>query len=562
MNKNNKNYLLAIPLCLSLGCSETTENQPLPNDIQEPAGIYYSSPPDVIRVDVKTVTPNGPCVPGDYTGCTLEDVNNDTDTTDDFEPELIIQFTADDFPDDSKPSNASFRLRGQSARHEGIKSYRIKLDSKDALWRGERRLQLNKHASDFTRVRNKLSFDMMAAIPNLPSLRTQFVNLFIDNTDYGFYTHVEYVGKEYLTRRNWDEDSGIYKAEYFDFTLHDALLLNELGAPLNEAAFETVLETKRGDDHRALLKMLNAVNNANNNFETDVLNKHFNLNNFLAWEAAIILMGNTDVTKSNYYLYNPKGTEAFYFLPWDFSSTWGYDWTPSTIAGGFAPGQAHQGPHNLWASTFGRRFLSQPNGLDLLNEAVLEIKEKYLTPEKIAALTSSYYNLVFPFVTSEPDIGYLATNQKTFDSMFVEYDTVYEGMIESVQKNYDRFLKVQHSPMPFNVEQPYLSEDNIILNWEAAVDLQGDAVSYDVDIATMPGFAEDSIKFSIRNLTNSSYSTPWMLARGDYYLKITARDSAYPTENWQVAANEYYTEGPSKTHYGVVAFSVDINGAQ
>ncbi len=96
---------------------------------------------------------------------------------------------------------------------------------------------------------------MMTTIPNLPSLRTQFVNLFIDNTDYGFYTHIEYTGKEYLTRRNWNEDSGIYKVSGFDFTLRDELLLNELGAPLDEAVFETVLEIKRGDDHRALLTM-------------------------------------------------------------------------------------------------------------------------------------------------------------------------------------------------------------------------------------------------------------------------------------------------------------------
>ncbi len=194
-------------------------------------------------------------------------------------------------------------------------------------------------------------------------------------------------------------------------------------------------------------------------------------------------MGNTDVTTSNYYLYNPKGTDKFYFLLWDFNSTWGYDWTPSTIAGGYTPGQAYQGPHNLWANAFGRRFLSQPGGLELLNKAVLEIKENYLTPEKIAAFTTSYYNLAFPFISSEPDIGYLATNQLTSETMFAEYNAVYQGMINSVQMNYDCFLKVQHSPMPFYVEQPYISGSNIVLNWEASVDLQSDAVSYDIEIA-------------------------------------------------------------------------------
>ncbi len=51
-----------------------------------------------------------------------------------------------------------------------------------------------------------------------------------------------------------------------------------------------------------------------------------------------------------------------------------------------------------------------------------------------------------------------------------------------------------------------------------------------------------------------------MLTRGNYYLRITARDSANPTENSQVASNVYYSNQPDATYYGVVAFSVDIDG--
>lgn len=560
MNLNKKTRLLTAPICLFFASAQASVFVPLPDDIQEPAGIYYPSPPDVLRVNVRTVPGSGPCVPGDYSGCTLDDVNNDIDATDNFKPEIKIHFTADDFPNDGKPSNATLRLRGGSSRLDEMKSYRIKLDSKKDLWRGERRLQLNKHSSDLTRVRNKLSFDLMMTIPHLPSVRTQFVNLFIDGTDYGLYTHVEHVGKEYLIRRNWDKDSGVYKAENFDFTMREELLLDAQGKPQNEDAFETVLEIKRGDDHRKLLEMIQAVNDKSNDFETDVLNKYFNLNNFLTWEAVIILMGNTDVTTYNYYLFSPKGTDTFYFLPWDFDSTWGYDWQPSIVEGNYTPAKRYQGPHNLWATAFGRRFLSQPGALDLLNQAVKEIKENYLTPQIIEDYTRSYYGLVFPFISRYPDIEHLSTNQPTEAKILAEYNMVYGELVDAVQRNYDRFLKAQHSPMPFHINPPSLDGKHITFTWEAAVDLQGNQVTYDLEIADKPQFAPGDIKFSMKNLTDTTYSMQWMLPKGDYYYRIIARDMSNPEENWQLAFEEHYVETEDFTAYGVVPFSINIDG--
>ncbi|RUM94564.1 MAG: hypothetical protein DSZ28_02545, partial [Thiothrix sp.] len=445
----SKNFLLVGSSFFLFATTQATAFQPLPDDIQEPDGIYDPNPANVLRVDVRSLLESGPCIAGDYRGCTLDDILNDSNPEDDFKPEIKIHFTADDFPDDGLPSNATLRARAVSYDQGRTKSFRIKLDSKNDLWREQRYLQLNKHAADILRVRNKLSFDLMTSIPHLPSLRTQFINLAIDGQDQGLFTHIERVDKRYLQRRNWNKDSALYKAENFDFRMHDRLSLDPQGQPLNKKGFKEILEIKRGKDHRALLNMITAVNDPNNNFQSDVLNKHFNLNNFLTWEAVIILMGNTDVTTYNYYLYNPKGTQKFYFLPWDFDSTWGYDWDPETIAGNFVPGKSYQGPHNLWATAFGRRFLSQPGAIDQLNQAVKEIKDNYLTTEKIKHYADSYHGLVFPLISREPDIGQLPTTQSSEAGIFAEYNQIYEGLASAVQRNYNRFLKEQHSPMPF-----------------------------------------------------------------------------------------------------------------
>jgi hypothetical protein len=146
----------------------------LPNDLVIP-NIYNTKAADIINVQLKLVISDGNCEISsdgveDYTGCTLEDVNR----KDKFKPEVKVHFQASDFPDDNSVSNATLRQRGGSTRFAPQKSYRIKLDSKKKLWRGERKLQVNKNPWDLVRIRNKLSFDIMKNIPYLPSLDSQF----------------------------------------------------------------------------------------------------------------------------------------------------------------------------------------------------------------------------------------------------------------------------------------------------------------------------------------------------------------------------------------------------
>ena len=95
------------------------------------------------------------------------------------------------------------------------------------------------------RLDNKLATDVMSVIPSLPSLRTQFVNLWIDDgagpVDYGLFTHVERVNDNYLEKRGWDDKGKIYKAEDFRFNAEDLsdILVDEDGEPLDEDRFET-----------------------------------------------------------------------------------------------------------------------------------------------------------------------------------------------------------------------------------------------------------------------------------------------------------------------------------
>ncbi len=517
---------------------------PLDSDIQEPEGIYYPEPPDLLEVHVQTVIRSGPCEVGDYSGCTLDDVNNDTDPYDDFKPEIKVHFTADDFPDDDQVSNATLRQRGKTSREAEQKSYRLKLDSKKALWRGERRLQLNKHPYDLTRVRNKLSFDLIRNIPHLPSLRTQFVHLFIDDQDYGLFTHVEHVGKEYLARRDWDTDSPVYKAEDFDFYLYDNFALDSDGKPVDKDAFEALLEIKRGKDHRKFMEMMTALNDEDNDFMSDVFNRYFNRNNYLTWLAVNILMGNYDTSVSNFYLFNPRGSDFFYLLPWDYDDDWGTYRQPADIAYGTELARYQMGIANYWGSLLHQRFLSEPGALRLIKRAVREVKRKFLKKRQIQAHLDEYHDLVYPLISQEPDIYNLpVVHWDSDDAILEEYDMVYDDLANWVRRNYNNFLKTLDDPMPIWMEDPVFENGRVHFRWDESEDLQGDALYYDLEIATGPSFASGSIIYRATHLEMTSHQLAWTFPAGTYYFRVLVRQADDPQRHWQEPLNDIEVDG-------------------
>ena len=522
---------------------------PLATDITEPAGIYSPMPANSLRLDVKTVLGTGPCEIDNYIGCTLDDVYADTDSRDDFKPEVKVHIIMDTFPDDGKVSNATFRQRGNSSRFANQKSYRIKLDSKDELWRGERKLQLNKHPWDLSRVANKLSFDLMQDIPHLPSLRTDFINMFVDNENYGLFTHIENVGKEYLKRRGWDKDSGVYKADHFDFFKSDAYILTAEGKPFDPQWFESKLEIERGKDHRKLVEMIDVVNNLSNNFSTDVMEKYFNKNNYLSWISVNFLFGNIDavgINADNFYLLNRKGEDTFYYLPWDYDEAW-LESTWDT-ANNIHQSRAWNGVSAYWSSLLHQRYLKQPGAIAELREAVEHVKNTYLTPEKIASKLNSYVPIVEPFVSTSPDLQNLPVTGSV--PTMNEYLDNYNNMYAAVQNNYQTFIDSIQYPMGFWIKTANLTTDKLTLEWSSSYDLQGDNISYDVQISTKPEFTPSTIVATITGLNTTNYVHNWNLPVDFYYVSILARDSANPVDHWQVAFNEYNQHG--REYHGVV----------
>lgn len=143
---------------------------------------------------------------GDERPCTLSDIDGDIDATDDYKPKLKVEIVTKDYPLTFNNTNAEMKQKGKLTRRSKQKSYRITLDKgeefdESTFQYGERTWQLNKHPNDYSRIRNKLSFDLFQTIPNITSLKTRFVNLKINNNEYGLFT--SYV--DGILKLGWEE---------------------------------------------------------------------------------------------------------------------------------------------------------------------------------------------------------------------------------------------------------------------------------------------------------------------------------------------------------------------
>lgn len=180
-------------------------------------------PSDVITLNVTIPTPNDySCKPwDDLTSsprpCTLEDIKHDILPEDDYEPLLHVNVSSKNFGLPTDVMNASFKIKGGYTRRAAQKAYSVKLDSKKNLFMKQRKFMLTKSESDPSRLRNKIAFDLFRRIPDISSLKVEFVHLKINGVDYGLYNMPEAIRKEYLINRGWNNGDHLYDAVNFLF---------------------------------------------------------------------------------------------------------------------------------------------------------------------------------------------------------------------------------------------------------------------------------------------------------------------------------------------------------
>ena len=448
--------------------------------------------------------------------------------------------------------NAVVQIRGQTSSRNAQKSFKISIKDGKGSWREQTTIALNKHMTDGLRFRNKICYDLMQEIPQMMSARTQFVHRYVkDETasgsgefgDYGLYTQVEQINKTYLRSHGLDRNGQLYKINFFEYQRYEDVIRLSTDPEYDLEAFEELLEVKGDDDHSKLIAMLDAVNDYSIPIE-ETVETYFDAENLCYWMAFHILAGNTDTQSRNYYLYSPLNSRKFYVISWDNDGAFKRD--EYRLSNRSQGGAWERGLSNYWGNVLYQRMFKAEVYRERLDDAIQDLRENYLTEEKISEMAGGYAQVVKSYVYSMPDIVYAPLTQE-------EYDTITEQIAGEIEENYEYYLESLEKPLPFYIGTPAISGNDISFVWDVAYDFDGEMIEYTFEmdedyLFEDPIYREEGLRYPSVILDT--------LPAGQYFIRVTAQNESGYT---QTAFDYYVTEDIGK-HYGVKSFYIFEDG--
>ena len=185
-------------------------------------------------------------------------------------------------------------------------------------------LNLNSTYRDASWIRERLAYHVYQSC-GVPASKTRFVEVRHNGNFHGAYVEVEQVDSKFLTQRTL-KGAELYKA------IGRGAAGDERRLP-NAAAYQREYEkqTKDKSDYQSLVQFCSELHSATN---TDAFfNTHVDLDRYINYLAAGILIQNWDSLNKNHVLARLPGKDAKWFvIPWDVDRTLGD--RPETTGGG------------------------------------------------------------------------------------------------------------------------------------------------------------------------------------------------------------------------------------
>ena len=446
--------------------------------------------------------------------------------------------------------NATVQIRGQTSSRNAQKNYKIRIKDNKGLWNSQQTINLNKHQTDGTRFRNKLGFDLIKGIPQMMSLRTQFVHLYVkDETedaqagfvDYGLYTQVEQLNKRGMRSHGLDPNGHLYKINFCEFYRYENIIKLATDPGFDEAAFEAILECKGNNDHTKLIRMLDAVNDYSISTE-ELLDTYFNRENLAYWMAYHILTGNIDTESRNFYIYSPQNMDTWYILSWDLDDSFKY--TENLLKSWSDYGAWQRGVSNYWGNMLFRRCLKSNEFRQQLDLAVEDLRG-YLTKERIGAQIETYRKVTESYIWNMPDVVYEPLTKSGYNQVAEEMP----GLVDYYYMNYQESLEC---PLPFFIGTPEITNGKLAVRWDVSYDFQAEDITYRAELARDYRMT-DIIASYEGSLPEFDFD---ILPPGQYFIRVRSYDIS---GNEQYAFDYYVTEHGKE--YGIKCFYVLPDGS-
>lgn len=227
-------------------------------------------------------------------------------------------------------NDVGFRLRGNTSRYSGKKSFKISFNSftSGGRWEGLKELNLNGEHNDPSMSRARMGWHLLSDV-GLSASRSNHVRLYINGDYFGLYANIEHINDDFVERRYGGKAGNLYKCLW---PASLAYLSNDPNdykfTSSGRRAYE--LKTNKGaDDYSDLANFIQVLNQTAIADLPCALEAIFDVNEYLYTLAFEISTGHWDDhanNQNNFYLYQSPEDGLMHFITFDLDNTFGVDW--------------------------------------------------------------------------------------------------------------------------------------------------------------------------------------------------------------------------------------------
>jgi len=204
------------------------------------------------------------------------------------------------------------RYRGDVSRLMPKKCWKAFFAGSD-LFENQEELNLNADYPDQTLLRSYLAYDFLARA-GVPTPRAGFARLNINDVYYGLFSQVEQIDERFLYRQGIDLHGNLYKPYYGNLSANDW-----------SYAYHYPKKTNRQSGIEDIVAFIELINDTPDAQFPSAIASVLDVNGWLDWYAANVLIGNFEMLEKNYYLYHDLSVERWMILPWDVDISLGHN---------------------------------------------------------------------------------------------------------------------------------------------------------------------------------------------------------------------------------------------
>jgi len=235
--------------------------------------------------------------------------------------------------------DVGFRLRGNTSRGAGKKSFKLSMNTFEAgrRWNGLKKLNLNGEHNDPSIMRSRMVWEFMRA-QEMVAPRYSHVELYVNGEYRGLYLNLEHVDEHFLAKRFANPSGKLWKCTYpadlsfngvdgEDYTFNhewDDTRVYDLkfgGTGLNG--------DPTGEDYNPIAELATILHQVSTEDLPCEIEQIFDVSAFLKLAAIEILVGHWDNyfgNMNNYYLYERPEDGKLMMLSYDVDNTLGVQW--------------------------------------------------------------------------------------------------------------------------------------------------------------------------------------------------------------------------------------------